>query len=191
MTAFVDGPVICMGVTGMYVEPLNLQPDDINVYDIAHHLGNQCRYSGATREFYSVGQHVVLCAREMEARDHSAQVVYTTLHHDDAEAFLQDVARPLKEEPYFGKAYRGAESRAERVIADVLGFDFPYPPEIKEMDTILLATERRDLMPPKGKWRILEGVTPLEAEVVPWSPKKARAAYIQMHDRLVRRLNEE
>lgn len=180
----IGGSTILMGITGKYVDPLDLKVGDVDVRDIAHHLGNQCRYSGATREFYSVGQHAVLCAREGEARGLPLDVVYTLLHHDDGEAYLQDVARPLKEDPYFGKAYRGAEKRAEPILAEALSFMYPFPAVVKEIDTILLATERRDLMPSNGRWAVLDGVEPLAQKITAWSPKKARFHFIQTHERL-------
>ena len=187
MSKTVEGSVIQMGITGKYVNPLDLKVDDIDVLDIAHHLGNQCRYSGATSKHYSVAQHAVLCALEAERRGYSPDVVYTTLHHDDAEAFLQDVARPLKEDPYFGKAYRGAEQRAEKIIAEALGFIYPFPDVVKELDTILLATERRDIMPRDGlQWKILEGIVPLEKEVLPWGCGVGSNRFNAMHRRLVR-----
>lgn len=184
----VAGSVIQMGATGRYVNPLYLRVEDIEIWDIAQHLGNQCRYSGAVREFFSVGQHAVLCALALEDAGCDVEVVYTALHHDDSEAYLQDVARPLKEDPYFGKAYRGAEQRAEKIIAEALGLIYPYPPEIKAMDTVLLATERRDLMPDDGReWEILRGVVPLETKITPWSPRRSRQAFLQLDARLSRR----
>ena len=187
MPKAVEGSVIQMGITGKYVNPLDLKTEDVDVRDIAHHLGNQCRYSGAPSKHYSVAQHAVLCALEAERRGYSPDVVYTILHHDDAEAFLQDVARPLKEDPYFGKAYRGAEQRAERVIAEALSFIYPFPDVVKELDMILLATERRDIMPRDGlQWKILEGIVPLEKEVVPWGCGVGSNRFNVMHQRLVR-----
>lgn len=161
---------------GDYATPLDLQPEQINIESIAHALSNQCRYSGHTREFYSVAEHCVHCVRVL--KDESVEVRYAALLHDAAEAYLQDVARPLKEDPYFGKAYRGAEQRAEKVLSEVLGFIYPFPDAVKRADVMMLAAERRDLMHPNGKWAILEGVEVPEFSIPAWSPRKARDRFL-------------
>ena len=99
--------------SGLHIDPLDLQVEDVSLTDIAHHLAMQCRWSGAVRYHYSVAQHayyVSLLAPPDEA--------YDALHHDDAEYALQDMAKPLKNHVTLGQAYRGAEARIERVIVE-------------------------------------------------------------------------
>ena len=43
--------------SGLYIDPLNPDPDCINIDDIAHALSNQCRFSGHTSRFFSVAEH--------------------------------------------------------------------------------------------------------------------------------------
>lgn len=165
---------ILMSPSGTYATPLDLQPEHIHIEDIAHHLSHQCRYSGATREFYSVAQHSVLAAYQGRSSESSMWL----LLHDAQEAYLQDMARPLKDDPDFGRAYREAELRAEVVISEVFELPNPFPSLVKEVDLRLLATERRDLLPPGGRWKILEGIEPYEWEITPWPPEVARQLFL-------------
>ena len=59
--------------------------------------------------------------------------------HDASEAFICDIPRPLKQ---LLPNYVAFEQRLEAVIAKQFGTQFPFPPEIKEIDNRLLVTER-------------------------------------------------
>lgn len=172
----ITGTVICMGATGKYVNPLDLKPSDINLEDIILHLSHQCRYSGAI--WLSVAEHSVRCAWLAHDMGLPPIIQKTALLHDAAEAYLQDVSRPLKEDPYFGKAYRGAEKRAEKVICEVFEIPYPFPGVIKEIDTMMLKRERTDLMPPDGDWEVLHGVTLPEPPITEtWPSRAARTRF--------------
>ncbi len=79
-------------------DPLNPDPQLIEITDIAHALSMLCRANGHFKSFYSVGQHCINCAREAAARGHSRRVQLACLLHDASEAFLSDVTRPVKQE---------------------------------------------------------------------------------------------
>ena len=132
--SIIEGSMIAT-FSGRYVDPLHLSPDDVNIEDIAHALANQCRFTGHTLEFFSVAQHSVLVMRTLPI-EHK----FWGLLHDASETYLSDVARPLKQDPYFGQAYRGAEGRAMRAIASAFDLPWPEPPEVKVADNVLLAT---------------------------------------------------
>lgn len=174
----VQGSSICT-YTGLYVDPLNLKPEDIRIDDIAHALANQCRYSGHTAHHYSVAQHSVYVSQILDGTDYELE----GLLHDAQEAYLQDMARPLKEHEQFGRAYREAEAKAEQVIAEVFQLRCPMPAAVKSADMILLATERRDIMPPGKEWAILDGVLVLDWSVGQWTPEFAKEEFLmRFHD---------
>ncbi len=127
--------------TGLWVDPLNLQPDEVRIEDIAHHLSNQCRWTGAVKNFYSVAQHCVLVSRLVPEGD-----AYDGLMHDSPEYLIQDMAKPLKRHQELGAGYRDAEARLEAVIGPALGVNFPVPESVHEADLRILVTESRDLM---------------------------------------------
>ena len=84
--------------TGIMFDPLNPNPELMDIRDIAHALSMLCRANGHFRSFYSVGQHSVNCAREAAARGYSRRVQLACLLHDASEAYLSDVTRPVKQE---------------------------------------------------------------------------------------------
>ncbi len=148
---------------GNQIDPLNPDPKDVDIRDIAHSLALQCRFTGHTREFYSVAQHSVLVSTMVPERDR----VWAILH-DATEAYLADLARPIKLQPGFGEMYKEAEGRLMDAIADAFGIGREMPASVKEWDTHLLGAEMRDMMtgldmPTKYTDRIV-GWKPLEAE---------------------------
>lgn len=139
----------------------------VKIEDLSHALANVCRFGGHTREFYSVAQHSVLVSRIVPPED-----ALWGLLHDAAEAFVGDMPRPLKE---LMSDYKEIEKRVEREIFELFGLEGDIPPSVKHADLVLLATERRDLMPEQdAHWGLLDGIEPM-IEVIddPWPPRHA------------------
>lgn len=84
--------------SGIMFDPLAPKAEEIVITDIAHSLSMLCRANGHFKQFYSVGQHCINCAREAAARGYSRRVQLACLLHDGSEAYLSDVTRPVKEE---------------------------------------------------------------------------------------------
>ncbi len=84
--------------TGIMFDPLNPDPDLIDLADISHALSLLCRANGHFRTFYSVAQHSINCMEEAKARGYSRKVQLACLLHDASEAYLSDVTRPVKQE---------------------------------------------------------------------------------------------
>lgn len=84
--------------TGIMFDPLNPDPELVNITDIAHALSLLCRANGHFRNFYSVAQHSINCLEEAKERGYSRKVQLACLLHDASEAYLSDVTRPVKQE---------------------------------------------------------------------------------------------
>lgn len=166
------------GVTasGRKFWPLDPQPGDFDVEDIAHALSMQCRFAGHCREFYSVAQHAVLVSYFCNYADR-----WEGLRHDDSEAYLTDIPTPLKRSPEMS-GYGDVEHRMTEAMAKQFGLRYPFPPSVKLADLAVLAAEKRDLMPNSGPWPMLEGTTPIPTIIVPLPPKQARQLYLERHD---------
>lgn len=110
--------------TGRYVRPLAMNFDDIILEDIVHHLSNICRYTGACPGFYSVAQHSVMVMKHVRRRHpHDLQLQRLALLHDAPEAYINDMASPVKHTPQF-KFYRDIDdSLSFRVAQKLLGLD--------------------------------------------------------------------
>ena len=154
--------------TGRRFYPLQPRFEDVCLIDIAHALSNICRFTGHTKTFYSVAQHSVLVST-LVGSDPLTQL--WALLHDASEAYLCDIAKPVK--PLL-TGYVEAEERVMRVIAEKFDLGWPRPEIIHTADMQALATERRDLMGPCDvdrssgqpplEWKIERGALPEEAE---------------------------
>lgn len=83
--------------TGKHFDPVKPDKNTIDIRDISHALSLTCRGNGHVKNFFSVGQHCVYCAKEAEARGYSRRVILGCLLHDASEAYMSDVPRPFKE----------------------------------------------------------------------------------------------
>ena len=89
--------------------------EKIKLVDIAHHLSQINRYTGATKTPYTVGLHSLVCGRLAYARGYSDAVILAALVHDGSEAYLSDLAAPVKDLPEFAP-YREIEDRLQRLV---------------------------------------------------------------------------
>lgn len=111
--------------SGGTVDPWHLQPEDIEIMDIVLALSQQCRFSGHTPGFYSVAEHSVLVAEMMQAETNDPMLTLAALLHDAAEAYLGDVARPVRQN--VGVWYPTCERRIMRSVAKFFCLPEPVP----------------------------------------------------------------
>lgn len=158
--------------SGRRFNPTKPNPDAIVIQDIAHALSMQCRFSGHCREFYSVAQHSVLVSYICDHKD-----AMWGLLHDASEAYLVDVPRPLKRSGLI-QGYIEMEERMQEAICRRFALPFTEPPSVKEADTVLLATEARDLMSPlHSDWQ--QPRDPLPFKIEPWDHNKAKDMFMK------------
>lgn len=158
--------------SGRHVDLLNPAPENLEIEDIALGLSRECRFSGQTRAFYSVAQHSVLASRLVPE-----ERALEALLHDATEAFLRDIPTPLKKRL---PEYARIEAVLDRSIRQRFGLPEEMSPEVHRADRILLATEKRDLMPDdRCPWPILEGVSPLPDRIAPWTPERSMGLFLR------------
>lgn len=126
----------------------NPESHDYCLIEIATALSKHCRYNGHCNGFYSVAQHSVYVCDNV---DHPYK--FQALMHDAAEAYTGDIVTPLKQMlPEFKKI----EHRIEQAIYKYYDLPEKLDPSIKEADTRMLLTEKRDIMPEidePGEWK--------------------------------------
>ena len=164
--------------SGKQFDLLAPEADMVVMDDIAHALANICRFAGYTQTHYSVGQHSVLASHLVPPAD-----ALHALLHDAAEAYVGDMVSPLKD---LLPGFKAIEARIWIAIAARFGIAQEMPASIKEADLVLMATERRDLLPPGPPWPSLEGIQPIPNQIVPWAPAFTRLAFKRRFRQLVR-----
>lgn len=194
--------------SGRMFNVLDPHPDVVDLQDIAHALSRVARFTGHTSGDlgYSVAQHSVLVAAVAMATIPNPALATEAgragLLHDASEAYIADVARPLKHSPALA-GYRDAEARVQAAIlarfrvAAPNHDPIPHDAEaagagclrcavweaVHRADGHLLATEAAELMAPlaPGYWdglpEPLDAVRPL---VQPWAPNEARRMFLEL-----------
>lgn len=127
--------------TGRLFDILNPEPDMVCIEDIAHSLAGLPRFTMHTKFPYPVAQHLRVGSYFVPE-----EYAYDYFCHDFAEAYLNDMSRPLKHFTKAGKEYRKVERRVQAVIAEVFGFAKKEPSIVKLFDTRMLYTEKIQLM---------------------------------------------
>ncbi len=166
-----DGPVIStwMGRAFNFIEP---DPDSICIEDIAHSLSLLCRYNGHTPTHYSVAEHSIRCSYEVPH-----EFAKQALMHDAAEAYIGDVASPLK-------ALLPDFQRIEEAVEDAVAVAFDLPaylhPLVKEADLRMLATEKRDILfKDDEEWPVLKDIHPFPDRIFPLRAREAEFGFLR------------
>ena len=123
-------------------------------------LGDVTALSTSTRTYIaggygahnSVAEHAVFVSERLANTRASVAVQLAGLHHDDAEAYLGDIPRPMK--PLLGKVYEKLTRRMDGAILvalDLPNIDDDERDLIKRADTWALFVEADHLLPSEGR----------------------------------------
>lgn len=155
--------------------------DIITIEDIAESLAKECRFTGKCRGFYSVAQHSVLVSQNVPPH-----LAMEGLLHDAGEAYCKDLSYPLKA---MLPEYKVVEAMVESAVRSKFGLSQIKNPEIKKVDTRMLATEVRDLMPKHARhWLALpEGTQPFDFHISPMEWWTAKTWFLERYRDLKRR----
>lgn len=156
---------------GKLFNPYNPDADLIDPRDIAHALGNTCKFAGHTHSFYSVAQHSCIVA-DLVPKEHRL----AALLRNAAVAYCGDIVELTR----MPSPCAVTKERIWRTICERFELDFIVHKCVFQAEKTVYATERRDLMQPHpSAWRWYEDVEPLAAKIRPWSPQRARDEYFQ------------
>lgn len=134
--------------TGKKIDFFDPRPEQIDIEDIIHGLSRIARFSGQTKEDYTVGQHTLNVVRILPSQ-HRLQGFL----HDAAEAYIGDMPTPFKRKM---PDFIALESRIWCAIADRFKVDIVLHPAVKQADGVMLMSERDVLKPAVTDWGVLE-----------------------------------
>lgn len=158
--------------SGQHFDLVDPQPEMITVIDIVKGLSRESRFAGQTRYYYTVAQHCAIASTIV-----APEYAFEALMHDASEAYLKDIPRPLKQ---MLPDYRRIEQRVESAIRARFGLPDEQSPEVTEADRIMLATERRDLMPKDAAdWPVLAGIRPLDKRLIAINSNRAESLFME------------
>ncbi len=166
----------------------DMSDDVITIEDIAHTLAQTPRFRGKCRIPYSVGQHSILVSTFLPEN-----IRLAGLMHDAAESVIGDIPTPMKRELGFmrdGKfvSVKEEEKAILQTIFQKLEIDWPDEQgwaKIKEIDTKMMVTEARDLLPPPpADWdhKKKNGFEEFHFQIVPWSFEETKQAFIDTYN---------
>lgn len=157
--------------TGLHFEFLDPKDEQIHIRDIAHSLAFTCRYTGHSSRFYSVAEHSLFVS-------YLAADPLAGLLHDASEAYITDIASPIK--PHLAN-YKELEDMIMGRIANKFGFKYPLDGDIKDCDATQLKTEAKYLLKSGGNpWahlyptRRAHGIKP-----ICMAPEEAEKAFLE------------
>ncbi len=167
--------------------PLAPKAEDVNLLDIAHALGMKVRYTGHVRYFYSVGQHALLVSWLIYKMTGDPYLAFQGLHHDDTEAWLPDVATPIKDDI---PGFRAIENRLHGVVAEAIGLPHQFDPIVKKADIILRTAEQHALMPPRPSSIAKFAACPWAktVKIKRMGDRKAKRLFLKEHYRLLKKI---
>lgn len=119
-----------------------------DIQTVAHSLAQINRFTGHASRPYSVAEHSLLCADIAERMELPPVVQYAALMHDGHESAVGDVSSPAK--LALGDCWNEFESGHARAFRRQFGLIPVFTgarAQLRKIDLIALATERRDLMP--------------------------------------------
>ncbi len=165
-------------VSGGFFDFRNPENSVYSVEDIARNLSHVNRFTGSTDKPYSVAQHSLLVSLYLEQKGYDKKVQMIGLMHDCSEAFLNDIAKPLKE---MLPDYRKIEHKVEKAIFEKYDLPFPMEPMIKEGDNAVFVAERQQLQPdvPVGL-----DIPAAPFKIVPWTAEKAKREFLKRYKEL-------
>ena len=164
--------------TGRAFNALNPDPKTVDIFDIAHGLALACRWTGHVRFHYSVGQHSVLVSQIVPPRD-----ALWGLLHDASEAYLTDMARPIKVKM---PQYYDIEKKLMAAVCEHFCLPREMPDTVRWADDVLLCSEARDLLPPcERPWSVASQMpTERVARIRPWPIWYTEYRFLKQYARL-------
>lgn len=170
----------------------DINPDSIDLQDIAHSLSLICRFTGHLSEFYSVAEHCVWVSMlsykyahagvdgmfPPESPKEAAKIGLYALMHDAQETYITDMNSPLKS---LLPDYQAMEEKITAVIQKKYGLVYEnMPPQVKYADNTMLVAEAKALLRETdfSKWVKDHYDKGVKYSQIPLTPRQAEATFL-------------
>jgi len=148
-----------IGETGFF----DIDPEQIDIYDIAHALAQLNRFNGHLERPYNVAQHCCLVS------DMLPHHPLEGLLHDAAEAYTGDFPTPVKR--LIPELYE-LEATIMKAVAIKFDLTWPLPPCVEVADKEML----------KREFPLFEAPT---HDLIPWSWSRSKIRFLDRYNTLV------
>ena len=155
--------------SGKLIDIFNIDPNVINIKDLAHAVSQLCRWCGHCSEYFSVAQHLVLCSKFGRTPIEKMELLF----HDLSEGVMCDVAKPIKKRL---TQYVELEDILISEIYKKFGMKFPLSPYVHEIDRKMLYIEYENLFLRK------------RSKIRGWGPKKAERKFLREYKKINREI---
>lgn len=166
---YIVGPTILLR-SGAYFDFEEPGASEFTIGDIANGLSNICRFTGQCRLFYSVAEHSIHASRIVPK-----EFAFEALMHDAPEAFIGDIAKPLKE---LLPDYQRIEDKVERVVLGRFGLSLPMSAAVKTADMKMLKAEQNQAMRNADVWPAIADLDSARVTLRFWSPHVAKSKFL-------------
>ena len=113
----------------------DIRRNELFITDIANGLAASARFGGQMDldKFLSIAEHSINVSYFVPE-----EFAFCGLMHDAAEAIMGDMVTPLKN---LSPDFKAMERQIDAYCAEVFGYQYPFPPIVKEVDFDMFITE--------------------------------------------------
>lgn len=117
--------------------------ESIRINDIAHGLSMQCRYNGQIETFYNVADHCIAVANAVFKVSKDYRKALEGLLHDAHEAYIGDMARPIKQ--HFADTGQYGFDFMEHLLAGSIMLKYGLPEVVTKTEAGVLYTPSEEI----------------------------------------------
>jgi uncharacterized protein len=113
----------------------NIRRNTVQITDIANGLAASARFGGQSDldKILSIAEHCINVSYFVPP-----EFAFVGLMHDAAEAIMGDMVTPLKN---LSPDFKKMEKELDAYLAEKFGYEYPFPPVVKEVDFDMFITE--------------------------------------------------
>ena len=186
---------------GVWFDPMDPDPEKMDIDTIAHGLATEFRYGGHTDPLVNVAQHAVDTSTLLQELGYDERLQFYGLHHDSSEAYTGDLQKPNKE---VIQSVDGFEDAWQEAVWDFLGVEAPDEAQykaVKDVDYQLFGYEVEKLFENREhaeetlenvgvpEWAVNDEIPDID-DIIDFDKgvEQSREEFLDRHEELVKRI---